>query len=80
MRREIMNNWGLYRCNPLILPFVTLFGHDPSQTFTECLSSNIDEATGPVVKPYDDLFNVERYNKQCTTESLGDVGTVLSNK
>ena len=79
MRREIMNNWGLYRCNPLILPFAALFGHDPSQTFTECLSSNIDEATGPVVKPYDDLFSMLKDTTNSMTESLGDVGTVLSN-
>tara|TARA_Y100000389_G_scaffold49369_1_gene45061 strand:+ start:561 stop:1145 length:585 start_codon:yes stop_codon:yes gene_type:complete len=34
--KHIKNNWSLYRCNPLIIPFAGLFGHDPQETFTYC--------------------------------------------
>ena len=34
--KHIQNNWSLYRCNPMIIPFAGIFGHDPQETFTYC--------------------------------------------
>ena len=34
--KHIQNNWSLYRCNPLVIPFSGVFGHDPQETFTYC--------------------------------------------
>ena len=28
--------WSLYKCNPAIMPFATLMGHDPTTIFQEC--------------------------------------------
>lgn len=79
MRVSIRNNWDLYRCNPLILPFAGLFGYDPSQTFTECLSTNVKEASEPVVKPYDDLFSVLQSTAGNMSNSLGDIRGAMAN-
>ncbi len=78
MRRQIVKHWDKYRCNPLILPFAGLFGYDPSITFTECLSKNVSEATGPVVKPYDDLFSVMKSTANNMSGSLEDVRGIMS--
>ena len=79
MRTIIKRDWPKYRCNPLILPFAGLFGYDPSKTFTQCLASNIDEATGPVVKPYDDLFGVLKSTAGNMSNSLSDMRDVMNN-
>lgn len=79
MRKSIINNWSLYRCNPLILPFANLFGYDASKTFTECLSQNIQHTTGEVVKPYDDLFSALTSVSSTMSDSLKDVRSVMKN-
>ena len=32
--KNIKNNWPKYRCNPSVMPFASMFGHDSSQNFT----------------------------------------------
>ena len=34
--KHIKNNWSLYKCNPMIIPFAGIFDHDPQQTFLDC--------------------------------------------
>tara|TARA_B100002052_G_scaffold294967_1_gene320642 strand:- start:809 stop:1924 length:1116 start_codon:yes stop_codon:yes gene_type:complete len=79
MRKSIKNNWSLYKCNPIILPFANLFGYSPSKTFTECLSSNVQQTAGDVVKPYDDLFSALASVSNTMSESLQDVRSVMQN-
>ena len=51
LNKEIIkNNWEMYRCNPLIMPFASYFDKDTSQNATECMSqkakSSMTESTG----------------------------------
>lgn len=34
---EIRNNWHKYKCNPGIMPFAHVFGHDTGKNFNECI-------------------------------------------
>jgi len=34
--KHIKNNWSLYKCNPMIIPFAGIFDHDAQQTFLDC--------------------------------------------
>lgn len=79
LRTVIMDNWEQYRCNPLIIPFAWLFGHDSAQTFAECLSKNVNESAEPAVKPYDDLFGVLKITAGNMGESLNDIKSVVAN-
>ena len=36
---NIGNNWQYYKCNPAIIPFASIFGHDVNETFNECVQS-----------------------------------------
>lgn len=36
---NINKNWPKYRCNPLVMPFVGVLGHDPAQNFAYCIQS-----------------------------------------
>ena len=35
---NIKNNWVQYRCNPMILPFASFFGHDTADNFAQCVA------------------------------------------
>ncbi len=35
--KEIKENWVLYRCNPLMMPFAGYFGHDTEENFGKCI-------------------------------------------
>lgn len=79
LRSVVQDNWEKYRCNPLIIPFAGLFGHDASQTFTECLTRNVNDTAEPVVKPYDDLFSILKNTAGNMGDSLNDIKGVMSN-
>ena len=34
---KIKNNWEKYKCNPGIMPFAQIFGHDPIENAKECV-------------------------------------------
>ena len=40
---NIKKNWPIYRCNPIIIPFASMFGHDPGENFVYCVQ-NIQQA------------------------------------
>ena len=36
--KDVKKNWSLYKCNPMIMPFASYFGHDTEKNFTECVA------------------------------------------
>jgi len=38
-KKNVENNWPIHRCNPAIMPFASLFGHDVGENFTHCIQS-----------------------------------------
>jgi len=37
--KNIEDNWALYQCNPMILPFAGLFGHNGAKNFAYCIQN-----------------------------------------
>ena len=50
--KNIEDNWPTYRCNPVVMPFASIFGQDPVSNFTYCIqtmqSSYMDYLLQPV--------------------------------
>lgn len=36
---NIQKNWEYYKCNPAVIPFAQVFGHDVGKNFNECVQS-----------------------------------------
>lgn len=36
---KVKNNWEKYKCNPVVIPFAGIFGHDPIFTFENCIKN-----------------------------------------
>lgn len=37
--QQIKDNWPLYRCNPVVMPFAGVFGYDATQNMTYCIQN-----------------------------------------
>jgi len=48
----IQNNWAEYRCQPHIMPFAGLFGHDMNENFQFCIQQVVQVNTAGVAAPF----------------------------
>lgn len=48
---NIKKNWPLYRCNPMIMPMASYFGHDPAENFTYCIQNMQGAYMGHLLQP-----------------------------
>ena len=54
--QRIKDNWPVYRCQPLIMPFASIFGHDSSENFAYCIANMQKNFMAPLLQPLQ--FNV----------------------
>ena len=53
---RVKNNWEEYKCNPAVIPFASIFGHDPVTTFNQCIQvSQADFMSGFLDPVYNSL-------------------------
>lgn len=48
---QIKKDWPLYRCNPVIMPFAGMMGHDATQNFTYCIQNMQTNFMGYLLQP-----------------------------
>ena len=49
--QRIKDNWPLYRCQPMIMPFASFFGHNTSKNFAYCIQNIQTNFMGELLKP-----------------------------
>ena len=49
---DMTNNWSEIRCQPNVMPFASLFGHDTGENFQFCLQQIIQENTKGATAPF----------------------------
>jgi len=49
--KQIVTNFGSFRCNPLIMPFAGLFGYNASDNFQFCLNGLLEGRLGEAFSP-----------------------------
>ena len=65
--KQIKEDWPTYRCNPSIMPFASVFGHDTGENFTYCIQTMQTNYMGHLMQPI--TYNLD---------SVGDIGGQLS--
>lgn len=64
-KKNVENNWPIHRCNPAIMPFASLFGHDVGKNFTHCIQS--------MQTKYSDYLNLPlHYNMHVMSSNASD--------
>jgi hypothetical protein len=76
---KIKEDWTLYRCNPAVMPFATVFGQDPISNFTYCIQSMQSNYMSYLMQPLQYNLNVMGNIGSNLTKSLNDVRAFISN-
>ena len=48
---KIKDDWPLYRCNPMMIPFANIFGHNVNTNFTYCIQNMQTSYMSELLKP-----------------------------
>tara|TARA_B110000967_G_scaffold190488_1_gene215244 strand:- start:10756 stop:11298 length:543 start_codon:yes stop_codon:yes gene_type:complete len=56
--KKIQNNWPEYRCNPMVMPFASTFGHSVGSNFTYCVQSIQGNMMGSFLLPLNYIMKV----------------------
>ncbi len=54
--QRIKENWPVYRCQPIVMPFASFFGHDTSKNFAYCIQTMQKGFMDDLLKPVN--FNI----------------------
>ena len=73
--KNIQDNWPEYRCNPSIMPFAGMFGHDAGSNFTFCIQNMQTDFMGYLLQPLTYLTSVQNISDD---HSIGLPFTVIS--
>lgn len=66
--KNVNENWATYRCNPMVMPFASIFGHDPAENFNHCTASIQSTQLNNVMKPFNQQMNqLKKVSKQNKT-------------
>lgn len=65
--KNVKNDWPKYRCNPIVMPFASLFGQDAAKNFTFCIQTMQSNYMKYLLQPVHYNIGV-----------VGDVGNVLT--
>ena len=49
--QRIKDNWPAYRCQPLVIPFASMFGHNTTQNFAYCIQNIQTNFMSDLLKP-----------------------------
>jgi len=74
----IKNNWPQYRCNPIIMPFASYFGHNPSKNFDECIKGIQKDNMGEFLQPVNYAISLAGKTGSQVTESVQGVREFLN--
>lgn len=56
---RIKKNWEEYKCNPAIIPFAGIFGHDALETFNQCILTSQSDFMSTFLDPiYSSIFSL----------------------
>ena len=50
-KKQIIDNWVEYRCNPLVIPFASLFKQDTGKNFKHCTWNTMKKFFAYLLKP-----------------------------
>ena len=70
---QIQADWPLYKCNPLIMPFASVFGYDTGSNFTSCIKNIFSSYIGYILQPIQYLFSVTGTISKDLKNGLNDV-------
>ena len=91
--QKIKDNWPKYRCQPLVMPFAGIFGHDSKENFAFCIQNMQKGFMEPILKPLnfdidvlsdvtaglsDNLNNTRNFLKEFRVSTGGAINNIFT--
>ena len=71
--KNIQDNWPMYRCNPLVMPFAGLFNQDVTSNFTYCIQNMQGSYMDELLKPIHYSQSVIGESGNLITDAIQDI-------
>ena len=69
----IKRNWSKFKCNPAIIPFASVFGHNTRDTFNSCIGGIQHKNMGKFLSPIKDGQDMMNQSMGATTKTLNNL-------
>ena len=76
---KIKNDWPIYRCNPMVMPFASLFGQDTVTNFTYCIQTMQSNYMSFLMQPLHYNLDIIGNLGSHITEAINDVRAFFNN-
>ena len=77
--KNVKKNWPLYRCNPFVMPFSSVFGQDPKTNFTYCIQNIQTNFMSTLLEPLNYNLGVIKDVLGTSASSMSDTRNFLNN-
>ena len=57
-KQYIIDNWQIFRCNPMIMPFAGYFGFDGAQNMVGCLNNSFNSYFSIFIRPFQYMIDI----------------------
>lgn len=76
--QDINKNWTQYRCNPMVMPFAGMLGHNSSDNFTYCIQNMQKTYSSYLMQPMNYNMTLLSSSTDGLTSSMDDMRTQSS--
>jgi hypothetical protein len=76
-RKNIINNWDNYKCNPLVMPFASVFDKDPVENLNGCMWNGYKSNFSILIKPFTYMIDTIKLVIGKLFEQLNSIRTML---
>ena len=76
---KIKNNWPVYRCNPVVMPFASIFGQDAVTNFTYCIQTMQSNYMTYLMQPLHYSLDIIGKTGSNITDAINDVRAFFNN-
>jgi hypothetical protein len=77
--QKIKDDWPQYRCNPIVMPFASVFGYDPLSNFSFCIQNMMSSYMGYLMQPIKYSFSVLGNISKDVNDALTGVRAFFNN-
>jgi len=77
-KKNIEKNWPKHRCNPMIMPFAGMFGHNTSENFTYCVQNMQTSYMSEILKPINHSLDMSNMLTGNLGESIQKIREVIN--
>ena len=77
--KKVQDDWPIYRCNPTVMPFASVFGHDSMTNFVYCIQSMQTDYMDTLLQPLNYNFSVITNVGDVINESVNSARKFFNN-